>query len=74
MKLEKGTTELRRKNVVFEMKLLSNLLSLIAHFVMHIYSLLHIYMSELPSTAGLCGGVVVDEGHFKASLQQLFGD
>lgn len=72
MKLEKGTAELRRKNVLFEMKLLLNLLSLIAHFVMHIYSLLHIYTSELPSTASLC--VVVDEGHFKASLQQLFGD
>lgn len=73
MKLEKGTAQLRRKNVLFVRKLLLNVLSLIVHFVTHIHPLLLINTSELPSTASLCV-VVDDEGHSKASLQQLFGD
>lgn len=41
------------------MKLLLNVLSLIAHFVTHIHPLLHINTSELPSTASLCVVVAV---------------
>lgn len=77
IKCNTRAAELKRGND-FVMKLLLNPFSLTARCFFHAHSfiVLHVHTSELLSTASLCVVAVVvhDDGHFKASLQQLFTD
>lgn len=78
IKCDKRTAELKRGNDLFVMKLLLNSFSSTAHVVFfhaHLFIVRHVHTPELPGAVGLCVVAVVrDDGHFKASLQQLFSD